>query len=355
MNALSTYTPERLRRLPLHEYYERSNIRLGEEGGWLLPKQFHNLADEVSLLEHGPALLDFSDHGLLSLEGKDAVDFLNRISTNDFRNFSPGGSQQTVLTSEKGRAIDSIIVADRHDHLLLIVSRGAQYEVKQWIEKFIIMEDVNVVDRTGQHLLFVLFNALDATKILSGDNNYQAFRAHYYENDVTFFIADAEAGILGELHPVLNCQVGNDAYNFFRIQHGIPCYKKEMDGEFNPLELNLWNQVSFSKGCYIGQEVIARLDTYKRIQRVLCRIRIDGPLLPEAKYPLTSGEKEIGKITSFMPDAYQIDSCVGLAIVRKEYAIVGSKHPAGNNAVTITIQHVFERIEDRNGNHNGSR
>src|SRR5208283_5673904 len=99
MDDIATYPPKLLYRLPLHGYYERSNVPLSERYGWLLPKRFHTISEEVSLLGRGSASVDFSDHGILRLEGKNAVEFLNRISTNDFRNFASGDSLQTVLAT----------------------------------------------------------------------------------------------------------------------------------------------------------------------------------------------------------------------------------------------------------------
>ena len=96
MDEIATYPAKLLCRLPLHEYYERENALLSERDGWLVPTRFHSLHDEMGRFESGNALVDFSDHGLLRLDGGDAVDFLNRISSNDFRKFIPGHSVQTV-------------------------------------------------------------------------------------------------------------------------------------------------------------------------------------------------------------------------------------------------------------------
>ncbi len=280
MNDITTYVPEQLYRLPLLEHYQRSNIPLIDRGGWLLPARFHSLAEEIDLFERGEGIVDFSDHGLLRLEGKDAVDFLIRISTNDFRSVSPGEAVQTVLVTEKGRVVDSVIVVHRDDHLLLIVSPGEQDNVKQWIERFIIAEDLKIVDRTGKHLLFAAFHPGHVLESSVEENIVFIFRVKYFDNDAVIYFFDAMSVSPETIRPLLRNQVGNDAFEIYSIEHGIPRCKNEIMRECNPLELNLWNQISFTKGCYIGQEVIARLDTYKKIQRILCRFRTDSRLFP---------------------------------------------------------------------------
>ncbi len=340
----------------MHDYYVRSNVLLFEQDGWLLPGRFHSTAEEMDLIEHGRnVLVDFSDHGLLRLDGKDAVDFLNRISTNDFRNFVPGDSLQTVLTTEKGRVIDSIIVGHRKDHLLLIVSRGTQAYVKQWIEKFIIAEDLRILDQTGKYLLFAVLRPQDILESLAAKNAGCAFHSKYYSEDAAFYFFDAVALLPDALRLLTDRQVGNETFEIYCVQHGIPQCHPETIGECNPLELNLWDQISFTKGCYIGQEVIARLDTYKKIQRTLCRFRSDSFLAPGAKYQIVQEGKDIGVITNCARDGAHKSSFVGLALIRKEFALQGAKYSVSDSAASIIVDVVFKQNEIANGNNNRSR
>ena len=341
MNDISTCPTERLCILPLHKYYERAKVQMSERDGWLLPKRLHALSEEVRLLERGSASVDFSDRGILRLEGKDAVDFLNRISTNDFRNYAPGDSIQTVLTTEKGRVIDSIIVVHRDDHLLLIVSRGAQLYVKQWIEKFIIAEDLRVVDRTGKYLLFAVFHPRDVSENPVEGNAGYVFHSNYYDEEASFYIFDAMSVFPDSVRLLMENQVGNDAFEIYSIQRGIPQYHPEIMNEFNPLELNLWNQISFTKECYIGQEVIARLDTYKKIQRTLCRFRSDSLVVPGREGRIAHEGKDIGMVTNCASDDDNKSSFVGLAVIKKEFTLQGARYSVPDSAASIVVDSVF--------------
>ncbi len=109
--------------------------------------------------------------------------------------------------------------------------------------------------------------------------------------------------------------------------------------EYNPLELNLWNWISFTKGCYIGQEVIARLDTYQKIQRALCRISSDEQF--QEQDVLFDGEgKEIGKITSVINDG---DRTIGLAMVRNSHAVIGAVLKSRQAPAPMIIDKIFRK------------
>ena len=354
MDNTATYPAEQFR-LPLHKHYVRSNVPLSERDGWLLPKRFYTTPEEMSLLERGSASVDFSDHGLLRLEGKDAADFLNRISTNDLRNFAPGDSLQTVLATEKGKVVDSIIAVHRDDHLLLIVSRGAQSTVKQWIEKFIIAEDISVVDQTGKYLLFVVFHPGGVVENPVENNAVYVFHSRYYDEDAVFYIFDAMSVLPDSVRLLTKNQVGNDAFEIYSIRRGIPQCRPEIMRECNPLELNLWNQISFTKGCYIGQEVIARLDTYKKIQRTLCKFRSDNPVVPDRECRIEHGGKDIGVVTNCARNDDTKRSFVGLGVIKKEFALQGAEYSIAGGTASIIIEHVFEHNEVADGNNNSNR
>lgn len=355
MNEIATNTTEQLHRLPLLEYYQRSNVPLTERDGWLLPKRFHSPSEEASLFERGNAVVDFSDHGVLRLEGKEAVDFLNRITTNDLRNFGTGESVQTVLATEKGRVVDSITVLHREDHLLLIASRGAESDVKLWLEKFIIAEDLKIVDQTGKYLMFAVFHPRDALEHLSKSTGGDFFHFTYYDVDAALCIFDAMPAIPDSLRPLTDRQVGNDAVEIYNIERGIPQYKPEIMRECNPLELNLWNQISFTKGCYIGQEVIARLETYKKIQRTLCSFQSDKLIGSGSGSRIIYGGKDIGVVVNCVRGDNWRSGDEGLAVIRKEFARHGAQYSLAGSETSLIVEHVFERHEAADGNDNNNR
>jgi folate-binding protein YgfZ len=345
METVESYVGTELHRLTLHPRYEELGVPFMEYDGWLLPRKFRDLGEEVALLEDGRGYIDFSDHGFLRMEGNDAVDLLHRISTNDFRSFKEGSAVQTVLLSEKGRLVDSIVILHRNDHLLVITSRGAHQHVAQWIEKFIIMEDVKLSNETGRHLLFFHCTPHHGhhAPVSNGAKLY-TFRTKYFDLDSTFYIGEVASSIRAVVESAALVQVGNEAYELFRIRKGISAYGKEIIAEYNPLELGLRGQMSFAKGCYIGQEVIARLDTYKKVQKKLCRVHIDKILPSNREYRFFADDKEAGSLTSHVPNIGGESGSMGLAMVKSVFASAGARFLLDRHGSVLTIEDFAENV-----------
>jgi folate-binding protein YgfZ len=124
-------------------------------------------------------------------------------------------------------------------------------------------------------------------------------------------------------------------YEALRIETGVPAFGNELNDSHNPLEAELESAVSFTKGCYIGQEVIARLHSYNKVQRKLCRVEGDAAGSVSAPALLTDGEKEIGTLTSaaiapttgkmiglcYLPIGWQREKPLMITIEGKEYPL----------------------------------
>jgi len=310
--------------------------------------------EELLLLEQGDAVVDFSGHGILRLEGKDSLDFLHRISTNDLKDLRPGQSVQTVLTTEKGRVIDSIVVHHAGDFLVGITGRGAGMQVRQWLEKFIIMEDVKIVDRTGDGFLFAQMNSPSADEHSFDADQRSCFHSPYFGGKAIFYYWDEAIEPPPVVDQLVEKKVSREAFELYCIEHGIIQSEPEVLLECNPLELNLWDQVSFTKGCYIGQEVVARLDTYKKVQRTLCRIHVEPEFSDATKHRLFSQQKEVGILLNNGVLTGNGDHRIALAVIRKEYALLGARYLVDNSKTSITIGRIFDHNGKINGNNHNN-
>ena len=247
--------------------------------------------------------------------------------------------------------VDSVIALHMSDHIMLLTSRNAQSQVQQWIEKFIISEDLKVTDETGKHVIFILFHPSKASEMPIG----HAFRINYYGNDASLFFFEDKAGFPDQLRSFMDSQVGDDAFDLYKIRQGILHTAPDVMAECNPLELNLWSQISFTKGCYIGQEVIARLETYKKVQRTLCSFHGKESLVPSAKLRISYEGKDIGIVTNSAHDDNDGGIFAGLGVIRREFAVPGAQYAAGENKVPIIIDRVFDQNNIAHGNNISSR
>jgi folate-binding protein YgfZ len=247
--------------------------------------------------------IDVGERAIVSLTGPESLDLLQRISTNDVIKLTGSGTVQTVLTNEKGRIVEVVsLVNAKSGSLLLIGQSNDPLIIKEWIEKYIIMEDIKAEALSGQFNHLILYDVNQQMVDLSPasiPSEYQVFDEQLSSTKLVHAVAPRKDSRSATTWLKDAGFEAGDEYDFeeFRVMNGIPRFPDELSSLYNPLEAGLQHLVSFTKGCYIGQEVIARLDTYKKVQRRLARLNmLEKPeSLPELIY---SGGVEIGSITS---------------------------------------------------------
>ena len=302
--------------------------------------------------------------GRLKLTGADARDLLNRLSTNLVDPNAPAGAvTATVLTSDRGRIVDLVYVAHCGDHQLLLTGAGQQDNVAAFLDKYTIMEDIEVEDITGSTALLALTGpaagaivsavagglADDGAQVIALPGNPEGEGAdgppHYR------ILAPAAQGgaVMQRLQAAGAVAISAAAAETLRVARGRPQYGAEMGDAYNPLEAGLIGAIDFHKGCYIGQEVIARLDTYRKVQKYLVALRFDagaGVVADLVGARLLDGAgKAMGLVTSaaVLPPDEDGDggaaggggAVIGLGYVRAAAAEVGASFgvaPAGGNA-----------------------
>ena len=135
-----------LQRSALHQVAAAAGSDFQESYGWELPTVYSDAAAEYLAATSGAAVYDASYTGRLKATGEDGLDLLNRLSTNKVIDLQPGQGAPTILTTDRGRILDLIIVLNLGDHLLLLTSPGTQQQVIEWLDKYTIMEDLTVED-----------------------------------------------------------------------------------------------------------------------------------------------------------------------------------------------------------------
>ncbi len=314
----------------------------------------------------GVAVMDLSIIGRLKMTGADALDLLHRLCTQDIKHLKPGEGRGAVLTNEKGRILDVINVHVFPDHLFLFTTVGVQGKTMAWIEKYTITEDVQTADITAEtgQISFAGARAGELAVALAGPEIASLPRCHHRALNVggpeAFIIIGGTFGGGASYNIVLRQRkdtpkaldyllakgeifgadlVGPRVRNVLRIEAGAPMPNKDYDENFNPLEAGFQHHISFSKGCYIGQEVIARLDTYQKVQRHLVGLYLPEEEPPQNGDKLFAGERQTGVITS---SAYSpsLSKQIALAYVRTGDATPGTKLVAkteqGEKTVEVT-------------------
>ncbi len=307
-------------------------------------KIINNLKDEYLSLRYGVALR-FYEPVVIQMQGKDSLDFLHRISTNDIKNLQRYQKKNTLFLNEKGRFIDRTTLINVGDYLMLIGLNDGTPKLYNWINKYIITEEIETNDLSYKNIIIEIIGPqsesfltllLDERLNELGDNNFIdvsieninfKIYSHKEKSDVIIYRILIDVAYLNYfIDYVLNNKsffdlrfIGEETYQIFRVEMGIPDIT-EINLNFNPHEIDLTHEVSFTKGCYIGQEVIARLETYDKVQRKLTGI-IFADENCDIKLPaeiLSDNEEEIGIITKVVQSEL-LNKTIGIALIRKRY------------------------------------
>lgn len=307
-------------------------------------KIYSSVKDEYNALKNGSGVRIIPDAVIIHLTGKETLDFLHRVSTNEIKELKPFEKKNTLFLNEKGRLIDKTTLVNFENFCLLIGNPDPNKKLFSWINKYIIMEDIQTKDVTDDYLLIELIGPQTESylTLLIGDeiknlNSHNVLFTH--ADGFSFYLFNYSRANGVPVYKILIdknrssefidymlsnksvfdvCLVGDDAYNIFRIENGIASVPNEINDNYNPHETNLIGDVSFSKGCYIGQEVVARLDTYDKVQRKMLGIIFPVEIELNGTAQLFDDENnEAGNITSMAYSDF-LKKPIALGFVRKK-------------------------------------
>ena len=264
--------------------------------------------------------VDVSERTILSLVGAESLDLLQRILTNDVARLSPAGQYRLCSPNEKGRIVEVVSILDRGDEGVLVVGQGADPRIMQrWIEKYIIMENITVNMLSDQFINIIVYDSMenveDAIHFVM-PHGFRIFEEILASVRLTHLIASKASGhaVAKGLLEAGFVQTEKRDFEEYRVLHGIPGFPSELSESCNPLEAGLLPLVSFTKGCYIGQEVVAKLDTYKKAQLRLVQLKMED-LPEELPMKIYVEGQEWGRMTSAvrLSDSRE---CRGMGYVR---------------------------------------
>lgn len=309
------------------------------------PLTFSNDREALKAAHSGVALSDRLHWGLLKLAGDDRWRFLHNQTTNDINRLQPGQGCDTVFVTSTGRTIDLATVYVTEESILILVSPNRCQALMEWMDRFIFpFDQVELTDISAQTAIFTLLGSessnllqqLGEETILSqpeGNHTLVEIENTPVRVAVGSGLAipgytlilplDKSVQIWSKLTAAGAVPMGDRAWETLRIQQGRPAPATELTEEYNPLEAGLWQAVSFEKGCYIGQETIARLNTYNGVKQKLWGVELDKPVTP--KTPIMLGDKKVGILTSYTETE---TGSFGLGYVRTK---------AGGAGLTVTI------------------
>jgi tRNA-modifying protein YgfZ len=290
-------------------------------------------------------LVDRSDLGRLFVSGNDALDLLHRLTTQDISSLKQGQGTAAAFVTAKGRLIDWVTLHSLDERLLCLTSPGRSTAVADYIDRYTFREAVRVENADRSHGTLGLFGARVRERVANLFGESAAQRPLHHPVQVTLAGSGAVlartfplagdgyhlTSAAGEL-PLLRAAIlersaglveaDQACLEILRIEAGLPAAGRELTEDYNPWEARLNDAISLNKGCYVGQEVVARLNTYRKVSKYLVRLRVEAGVPQPGARLVGQRDEVIGTLTSVaaVPGEARV---LGLGYVRDEEAAEG--------------------------------
>lgn len=285
--------------------------------------------------------------GLVWLSGPDRLGLLHRLSTNSVADMAPGQGRATVLLTDTGRVVDWIACHHSDDGTAVVTSHPLSAPiVADHLARYRLRDQVRITDATEQVIVHRLLGsgAMAAvagltgapsespagTFVRCGEGTTSIWALRHTTPwattgwDIVVPAEPANVAVSGAFVAAGLVPLTAEDYTRARIAQRVPRFGAEIDGSANPLELGLIDLIDFAKGCYVGQEVVARLDTYDKVQRTMVSLHARHPLaagdvLRAAEVTARAGRRDAsGRVTSAVADGR--GGWIGLALVPSSWA-----------------------------------
>ena len=315
-------------------------------GGETVPVSFGNDAAAIVATKQGVALYDRTHWGRIQISDSDRLRFLHNQTTNNFNILKPGQGCDTIFVTSTARTIDLATAYATEDTVLLLVSPSRRRQLIELLDRYIFpMDRVELTDLTDTTVTFSLLGP-ESTKLLEkmgvSELENQPYASHQLIDlagievrvavgsglatpGYTLIVSASDAANLWqELVKIGAVPMGDRIWEQLRIEQGRPAVDFELTDDYNPLEARLLHTITYDKGCYIGQETIARLNTYKGVKQQLWGVQLSGYVAPGTV--VTIGEEKVGKLTSLTETE---SGFFGLAYIRTKAGGEGLKVQVG--------------------------
>jgi folate-binding protein YgfZ len=303
-------------------------------------------------VQAGVALCDRSHWGCLQVCDQDRLIFLHNQSSNDFKRLQPGQGCETVVLTSTARTLDLVSAYVTEEAVLLLVSPSRCQQLLQWFDLYIFFGDrVQLTDLSPSTAVFSLLGPQSQSLLQKlGDSPLPEALDHHTcinlgSHQVRVAVGGGFAGpgytILAPLEAATELwdrcieegavPMGEQSWEQIRIQQGRPKADAELTEEYNPLEAGLWQTISLDKGCYIGQETIARLHTYQGVKQHLWGLELSSTVPVGAE--ISVEDRKVGKVTSVINTP---NGVLGLGYVKTKAGGAGLTVQVGEATATLS-------------------
>ncbi len=302
-----------LTRTPLFATHVAAGAQFGDVDGWLLPAQFRTVEEEAAEARRGAVLFDLADHAVIDLVGPDARRFANGMFTNNIRDLAVGACNRSAMGDEKAKLQGLLSVARVGEEALLVVLDGvAAAAFVERYEKFILFDDVELSDRSEDRVVVHLAGPGGAEVLAAAGLPVPTLGQAVAAADL--WLLGRDRGVTGidivvpttavtELWAALRAAGagigGSEALEALRVRAGRVRWPVDMGERALVHEMRLVEECcSFTKGCYLGQEVINRIDVMGQVAKKLWGLRMVEDAIPPVGAEVKLGDEVVGSTRS---------------------------------------------------------
>jgi folate-binding protein YgfZ len=335
--------PSPLLLLPLNDAHQAEGAVFGESSGWLVPLRYGDPMAEHRAVMGATGLLDRSMVGKVVVTGRDRATFLQGMLSNDIKALQPGQGCPAAFLDAHGKVVSLLAVYVLEDRILLELPAGSTDKFLQTIDKFLISEKA-YFEASDDGYVVLSVQGPGAEKTLAGLAAAPLAAEPYSHQEAS--IAGEPVRIVRRSHaasPGFDCwaaaahgpalwkalreaggaPVGAEAAEVLRVEAGIPAFGADVDENLILPETRLDQLVSYTKGCYIGQETVARVKYRGHVNRGLSGLVVEGKEVPTSGDVVLAEDKEVGRVTSAV-HSIALGKPIALGYVRREHFEPGS-------------------------------
>jgi len=319
--------------------------RMGEYNEVETAAAFKDVASEFRQLNSGSALYDLGWRAKVAITGEDRVRWLNGMVTNNVKDLPPHRGNYSFVLNPQGRILGDLYTYNLGDHLLVDTERSQLESLLKLFEHYIIMDDVEVSDKSDS-LSAIGIQGRKAGEVLERTEIHDPGLEPMQVTDLTvgeirlslarmaspefrayeiWASRDAIAPIWNSLVQAGAMPVGTEALEKFRVMSGFPKYGTDIRDRDLPQETDQKHALNFTKGCYVGQEIVERIRSRGNVHRKFQGFVLEGEL-PGRGTKLEADGKEVGELTSISRiPTNNGDRSVALGYIRREALERGAK------------------------------
>ena len=335
-----------LKRTPLYEKHVQNKGRIVDFSGWALPVEYSGTLAEAKAVRKSCGIFDASHMGEIAIKGKNALAFLQYLTSNDISTIQKGQLQYNLLLNPEGGVIDDLMAYHLGDSFLCVVNSSNKEKVLAWLNKNK-KEEVEIEDQSDKSALIAV-QGPEAVNIVSkvvgeaiNNLDYMHFIKASLKGSEAIISRSGYTGTDGfEIYPswsgacawwdafmsfgkdigLVPCGLG--ARDILRIEAGYPLYGHELDDTIDPYQASLAWAVKSQKDFIAKDKILAIQKAHPAKKRVGFIMQERG--MPRKNYPIYAKDKEIGQVTSgtFSPNLNQF---IGMAYVDKDYVALGTE------------------------------